>query len=278
MYKRKNIISSDKLLNAFTSDTLIIKLFLELLKSETMKIAQYIVSKLFLVRRTFCSFTWGWVITWFPLSCLPFRTSPLICMHELKSRVFALTDSGLYYWPLQKGVGSWVRITTTVALGIVWRDRIQSINQSFKQKCRSSTISVSMAAQTATIIVVVQPFCLESLLVLSLQTIPSAFALLFQPRFPLVLVYGKLLKTFTAWQANSMLNCYWVNRWLHLKVRVHLAPSIGARVDLGSSAWKLCPGTSLNLKLLKKRESSTLLSNWAKVWPMQFRGPMENGK
>ena len=215
-----------------------------------------------------------------PSSCLPFGTSPLICMHELKSRVFALTDSGLYYWPSQKGAGSWVRITTTVALGIIWRDRIQSINQSINHSNKNAAavqFSVYLPAQTATIIVVVQAFCLESLLVLSLQTIQSAFALLFQPRFRFW-YNGKLSKQFTGWQANSMLNCYWVNRWLHLKVRVHLAPSIGARVSLGSSAWKLCPGTSLNLKLLKKRESSTLLSNWAKVWPMQFRGPMENGK
>ena len=42
---------------------------------------------------------------------------------------------GSWNWPLPKRVGSWVRITTAMALGIVWtRDRIQSTNPSIKQK------------------------------------------------------------------------------------------------------------------------------------------------
>ena len=57
-------------------------------------------------------------------------------------------------WPLPKRAGGWGRINTAMALGIVWRDRIQSINQlidrsidqsinqTIKHKCFGSTIVV----------------------------------------------------------------------------------------------------------------------------------------
>ena len=36
-------------------------------------------------------------------------------------------------WPLPKRAGSWLRITTAMALGILWRDRNQLIKQARKQ-------------------------------------------------------------------------------------------------------------------------------------------------
>ena len=93
-------------------------------------------------------------------------------LHSSKWRIIYEKD----HWPLPKQAGSWVPINTAKALGID-RHSIQSINQSSKQakKCRGSAIAVYyLAAQTATI--VVRHFCLAFLLVLPLQTIPSAFA------------------------------------------------------------------------------------------------------
>ena len=63
------------------------------------------------------------------------------------------------------------------------RLRIQSIKPSKQAEMPLCTIAVYLAAQTATI-EVVRHFCLEFLLVLSLQTIPSTFALLFPNQVP----------------------------------------------------------------------------------------------
>ena len=78
--------------------------------------------------------------------------------HEFGSET-RRTSATQVLWPLPKRAGSWVRLITAMALGIVWGERIQSIDQASKQKCRGSTIAVYLAAQTATIVVVRQ-FCL----------------------------------------------------------------------------------------------------------------------
>lgn len=64
----------------------------------------------------------------------------------------------------------------------------------------------------------------------------------------------------------------------HRTVKMQRILPFGDNVVLGSSYPKSWPGTSLNLKDFIKREISTLLSNSARVWPMQCRGPREKGK
>ena len=91
-------------------------------------------------------------------------------------------------WPLPKRAGSWLTGPNHNRNG-AW-DRLEekySIHQS-RKKCRGSTIFVYLAAQTATIVAAMRYFCLAFLLVLSLQTIPSAFALLIPTQVPLILV------------------------------------------------------------------------------------------
>ena len=69
-----------------------------------------------------------------------------------------------------------------MALGIVWRDRIQSIKQA-KQAKLPRQYNCCVPGGTATI-VVVRHFCLEFELALPLETIPSAFALLIPTQVP----------------------------------------------------------------------------------------------
>ena len=76
-------------------------------------------------------------------------------------------------WPSPKRAGSWVQINTPMALGIVWRNRIRVQQYNFRV----------LAIQTA-IIVAVRQFCLAFVLVLPLQTIPSAPAFLIPTRVP----------------------------------------------------------------------------------------------
>ena len=85
-------------------------------------------------------------------------------------------------WPLPKRAGSWVRIATTMALGIVWRDRNQSIHQSRKNLREHNCNNCSGT-----------DFCLEFLLVLSFQTNPSGrFAVMIPTQVPTAFGNGQL--------------------------------------------------------------------------------------
>ena len=87
-------------------------------------------------------------------------------------------------------------------------DRLEghdSTNQSIKKKCRGSTIAVNLAAQAATI-GMVRPFCLEFVLVSSLQTIPSAFALMIPTQVPTRFGNGQLASysSSSTWLVNCL--------------------------------------------------------------------------
>ena len=71
---------------------------------------------------------WAWAVIG--------RELPLLCWGE------GQVSSGLMdrNRPLPKRAGSWVRINTTMALGIVWRDRIRARTR--KKKCRGSSIAL----------------------------------------------------------------------------------------------------------------------------------------
>ena len=83
-------------------------------------------------------------------------------------------------------------------------DRLEGQDSSEdKQKCRGSTIAVYLAAPTATI-VVVRHFCLEFLHVLSLQTIPRAFAVLILTQFPTRFGNGLMRRQEIKWKTTRL--------------------------------------------------------------------------
>ena len=105
------------------------------------------------------------------------------CYSSISATIVAFPNE-----PLPKPAGSWVRINTAMALGIVWMDRIQARTS---KKCRGNTIAVPGCTNSHNCSVAA--FLLGILTFLSLQTIRSAFALLIPTQFPTRVGNGQLI-------------------------------------------------------------------------------------
>ena len=127
-----------------------------------------------------------------------------------------------------------------------------------RQKCHGSTSAVHLAVQTATP-VVVRHLCLANLLVLSLQTIPSAFVLLILTQFPTSFGNGQLLPCCNActvsgvWTSMTSTKC-------PICIQVHCPRfslrSVAACCLLGGSLF-------LNWWLAFSKNPDSLTSLWA---------------